>query len=143
MEHRLTDPPTYALRPVGVVESELRRLEDAPMQGDEGAPDAWLMLRPDLLPAVDGVHPGDELLLITWLQHARRDLLTVHPRGDVSRPLTGVFATRAPHRPNALGLHRVRVLDVQGTRIHVSPLEAVDGTPIVDIKPVLREISER
>ncbi len=98
---------------------------------------------PEAVPALDGVGEGDELLVLTWLDRARRDVLQVHPRGDTSRPLTGVFATRSPHRPNPLGLHRVTVLEVAGPRLRVSDLEALDGTPVVDLKPVLGGIAER
>jgi tRNA-Thr(GGU) m(6)t(6)A37 methyltransferase TsaA len=114
------------------------------MQGDEGAPDAWLSFEPDVLAALQGIEPGDELLILTWLDRANRDVLVVHPRGDTSRPEAGVFTTRSPHRPNPVGLHRVGVLSVDGARVKVSDLEALDGTPIVDVKPVLSsEISER
>jgi tRNA-Thr(GGU) m(6)t(6)A37 methyltransferase TsaA len=107
------------------------------MQGDEGAPEAWLELRPQAAPGLRGIQPGDELILLTWLHLAQRDVLQVHPRGDLNRPLTGVFATRSPERPNPVGLHRVAVLEVMGEKLRVAPLEAIDGTPIVDIKPVL------
>jgi tRNA-Thr(GGU) m(6)t(6)A37 methyltransferase TsaA len=116
----------------------------APNQGDEDAPDAWLRLDPGVLPALDGTAPGDELIVITWLDRARRDVLRVHPRGDQSRPEQGVFSTRSPHRPNPIGLHRVRVSAVENAGVHVHGLEAVAGTPILDIKPVLRaDVSER
>jgi tRNA-Thr(GGU) m(6)t(6)A37 methyltransferase TsaA len=127
----------YEVQPIGIVHSELRRREDAPMQGDEGAPEAWLELTPLALPGLTGIQPGDQLLVLTWLHLAQRDVLQVHPRGDLNRPLTGVFATRSPDRPNPIGLHRVSVLDVREQRLRVSPLEAIDGTPILDIKPVL------
>jgi tRNA-Thr(GGU) m(6)t(6)A37 methyltransferase TsaA len=127
----------YVLEPVGFVRSTLTRLDDAPMQGDEGAPEAWLEITPSAAPALVGVKPGDELVLLTWLHLADRDVLQVHPRGDQNRPLTGVFATRSPDRPNPIGLHRVLVLEVTESKLRVSPLEAVDGTPLVDIKPVL------
>ena len=125
------------IEPIGVVRSELRRLEDAPMQGDEGAPEAWLELTPQSASGLMGIKPGDVLILLTWLHLAERDVLQVHPRGDLSRPLTGVFATRSPDRPNPIGLHRVSVLEVKEGKLRVAPLEAIDGTPIVDIKPVL------
>jgi tRNA-Thr(GGU) m(6)t(6)A37 methyltransferase TsaA len=129
---------------VGRVESPLTDLDSAPRQGDEGAPDAWLEFAPEVAEALSGVSPGDQLLLLTWLDRADRDTLVVHPRGDTTRPPTGVFATRSPHRPNPIGLHRVSVLSAEGRRVQVSGLEAVDGTPIVDVKPVLsEEISER
>lgn len=107
------------------------------MQGDEGAPEAWLELTPQSAPGLMGIRAGDELLVLTWLHLAERDVLQVHPRGDLNRPLTGVFATRSPDRPNPVGLHRVTVLEVAGHKLRVAPLEAIDGTPLVDIKPVL------
>jgi tRNA-Thr(GGU) m(6)t(6)A37 methyltransferase TsaA len=126
------------LRPVGVVRSELRDRERAPMQGDEGAPDAWIELRPEVGSAAASLAPGDELLVLTWFHEADRSVLEVQPRGDPARPLTGVFSTRSPDRPNPVGLHRVRVLAVEPRRIRVGPLEAIDGTPVIDLKPVLR-----
>jgi len=127
----------YMIEPIGVVRSELTRLEDAPMQGDEGAPEAWLELTPQAAQGLLGINAGDELIILTWLHLADRDVLQVHPRGDLNRPLTGVFATRSPDRPNPVGLHRVSVLNVAEHKLRVAPLEAIDGTPIVDIKPVL------
>jgi tRNA-Thr(GGU) m(6)t(6)A37 methyltransferase TsaA len=128
---------TYTLEPIGVIRSELKRLEDAPMQGDENAPEAWLELTPQAAPGLMGIEAGDELILLTWLHLAQRDVLQVHPRGDLNRPLAGVFATRSPDRPNPVGLHRVSVLEVTDQKLRVAPLEAIDGTPILDIKPVL------
>ena len=128
---------SYELRPIGTVESPLTDLAAAPKQGDEGAPDAWIVLGPDVREALDGVGVGDELIVLTWLDRARRDVLRVHPRGDTSRPQQGVFATRSPHRPNPVGLHRVRVAAIDGLRLLVRGLEAVDGTPVIDLKPVL------
>jgi tRNA-Thr(GGU) m(6)t(6)A37 methyltransferase TsaA len=134
----------YQLTVIGRVSSPLIELDEAPRQGDEGAPDAWLEFEPAVLDALDGIEPGDRILVLTWLDRADRDLLVVHPRGDTSRPPTGVFATRSPHRPNPIGLHRVEVLSVDGPRVKVRDLEALDGTPIVDVKPVLsEEVSER
>lgn len=127
----------YAVEPIGWIRSELTHLEDAPMQGDEGAPDAWLELMTSAAPGLMGIQPGDEIIVLTWLHLAQRDVLQVHPRGDPNRPLTGVFATRSPDRPNPIGLHRVSVLEVGEQKLRVAPLEAIDGTPIVDIKPVL------
>jgi tRNA-Thr(GGU) m(6)t(6)A37 methyltransferase TsaA len=127
----------YTIEPVGYVRSELTRLGDAPMQGDEGAPEAWLELTPFAAPGLIGINPGDQLIVLTWLHLAERDVLQVHPRGDLNRPLTGVFATRSPDRPNPVGLHRVSVLEIDREKLRVAPLEAIDGTPIVDIKPVL------
>ena len=116
----------------------------APLQGDEGAPDAWLVFEQDVREALDGIRVGDELIVLTWLDRARRDVLRVHPRGDVSRPEQGVFSTRSPHRPNPIGLHRVEVISIDGLRVRVRNLEAIDGTPILDVKPVLSEdVSER
>jgi tRNA-Thr(GGU) m(6)t(6)A37 methyltransferase TsaA len=116
----------------------------APKQGDEGAPDAWLVFEPTVLEALHGLRAGDEIVLLTWLDRASRDVLVVHPRGDLSRAQQGVFSTRSPHRPNPIGLHRVTILSIDGRRVHVSSLEAVDGTPIVDVKPVLSaDVSER
>jgi tRNA-Thr(GGU) m(6)t(6)A37 methyltransferase TsaA len=114
------------------------------MQGDEGAPDAWLVFDPAVLEALQGVRPGDEVIVLTWLDRARRDVLSVHPRGDTSRPQQGVFSTRSQHRPNPIGLHPVEIVSIEGSRVRVRNLEALDGTPILDVKPVLsREISER
>jgi tRNA-Thr(GGU) m(6)t(6)A37 methyltransferase TsaA len=129
--------PLYWIEPVGYVRSELTELEEAPMQGDEGAPEAWLELTPSAAPGLLGIRPGDELILLTWLHLSERDVLQVHPRGDLNRPLAGVFTTRSPDRPNPIGLHRVSVLEVLTQKLRVAPLEAIDGTPIVDIKPVL------
>jgi tRNA-Thr(GGU) m(6)t(6)A37 methyltransferase TsaA len=124
----------YIIEPIGYVRSALTRLEDAPMQGEEGAPAAWLELSETVAPALLGIRPGDALILLTWLHLARRDVLQVHPRDDLTRPLTGVFVTRSPDRPNPIGLHVVTVLEVAGNRLRVAPLEAIDGTPIVDLK---------
>jgi tRNA-Thr(GGU) m(6)t(6)A37 methyltransferase TsaA len=127
----------YTLRPVGHVESMLTERAAAPRQPDEGAPDAWLVFDGRYAPALDGLAPGTDVLLLTWLDRADRDTLTVHPRGDVNRSLTGVFATRAPDRPNPIGLHLVHVLAVDGARVHVRNLEALDATPVLDVKPLL------
>lgn len=140
----MADSSTYELRAIGWVESPLTDLDSAPRQGDEGAPGAWLRFEPEVLDALRGVEPGDELLLLTWLDRADRDVLVVHPRGDASRPPAGVFATRSPHRPNPIGLHRVGIESIDGARVRVRNLEALDGTPIVDVKAVLSgEVSER
>ncbi len=127
----------YELQPIGFIHSPLTDRHKAPKQGYEGAPDAWLDVDPNVAPALHGLTEGDEVILITWFHQAARDVLEVHPWGDLRNPLTGVFATRSPDRPNPLGLHRVRVLAIEGTRLKVGPLEAIDGTPVVDIKPVL------
>jgi tRNA-Thr(GGU) m(6)t(6)A37 methyltransferase TsaA len=133
----------YELRPIGWVESPLKDRQTAPKQGDEGAPDAWLVFDPAVTEAVRDLRPGAEVLVLTWLDRARRDVLAVHPRGDPQRPLTGVFSTRSPDRPNPVGLHRVTILSVDGLRMRVRDLEALDGTPIVDVKPVLDQGTER
>jgi tRNA-Thr(GGU) m(6)t(6)A37 methyltransferase TsaA len=125
------------LRPVGTLRSTLRTRAEAPKQGAEGAPDAWLELNPSVVRGLEGIAVGDELIVISWLHLARRDVLEVHPRGDRRQPLAGVFATRSPDRPNPLGLHRVTVKEIAGHRLRIEPIEAIDGTPIVDIKPVL------
>jgi tRNA-Thr(GGU) m(6)t(6)A37 methyltransferase TsaA len=125
------------LTAVARVESELTDLDAAPMQGHEGAPDAWLVFDDRVADALEGIAPGDELILLTWLDRADRSTLRVHPRDDPERPLRGVFATRSPDRPNPIGLHEVTVLAVEGKRVRVEPLEAVDGTPVLDVKPKL------
>ena len=122
---------------VAVVESPLTDRAAAPRQGDEGAPEATIVFEPGFLPALDGVAAGDELLVLTWLDRASRDVLRVHPRDDETRPERGVFATRSPDRPNPLGLHTVTVRAIEGTRVRIGPIETIDGTPVVDIKPVL------
>jgi tRNA-Thr(GGU) m(6)t(6)A37 methyltransferase TsaA len=127
----------FEVRPIGRVESSLTDPASAPMQGHEGAPDAWLVLEPAVLEALDGIRPGARVIVLTWLDRARRDVLRVHPRDDPANPMQGVFSTRSADRPNPIGLHEVEVLAVEGERVHVRPLEAVDGTPIVDLKPVL------
>jgi tRNA-Thr(GGU) m(6)t(6)A37 methyltransferase TsaA len=126
-----------AVRPIGRVESPLTDPASAPKQGDEGAPEAWLALDPELEPALDGLRAGDEIVVLTWLHRADRSTLRVHPRDDPSRPEQGVFGTRSADRPNPIGLHRVRVIEIEGTRLRVSDLEAVDGTPVLDLKPAL------
>ena len=125
------------LRSIGWVESPIQDRAAAPRQGDEGAPDVWLVCRPEVADGLRDMSAGDEVELLTWLHQARRDVLAVHPRGDPDRPLTGVFSTRSADRPNPIGLHRVRVLAVEGRRVQVSGCEAVDGTPVLDVKPVL------
>ena len=125
------------LVPVGRVESPLKDPAQAPMQGHEGAPAAWLVFGPAYAGALDGIRVGDELVVLAWLDRARREVLRVHPRDDPAIPERGVFGTRSQDRPNPIGLHRVRVLEVDGARLHVSDLEAIDGTPIVDVKIAL------
>jgi tRNA-Thr(GGU) m(6)t(6)A37 methyltransferase TsaA len=131
------------LRPIGRVESPLVDREQAPPQGDEGAPDAWLVFDPSMAAALRDLSVGDDVIVLTWLHQARRDVLAVHPRGDMSRPLTGVFSTRSPDRPNPIGLHQVQIAETDETRIPVRDLEAIDGTPILDVKPVLGPVARR
>src|SRR5262245_36117408 len=128
---------SYAIEPIGVIRSELTDREAAPMQGYEGAPEAWLELTNLVAQGLAGIKAGDELIILTWLHLAQRDVLQVHSRGNLEARLTGVFATRSPDRPNPVGLHRVRVLEVARDSLRVAPIEAIDGTPVVDIKPVL------
>ena len=130
---------SFDLRAIGRVESSLTDLAAAPRQPDEGAPEAWLVFDATVAAALSHVRAGSEAILLTWLDRAQRDVLAVHPRGDTSRPLEGVFSTRSPHRPNPIGLHRLTVTAVDGLRLRVSHLEAVNGTPIIDMKPVLNE----
>ena len=127
----------YELRPVGRVASPLVDIGAAPNQGDEGAPQATIVFSPDMAAALRGLHVGDDVVVLTWLDRGDRNVLEVHPRSDPNRPLHGVFATRSPHRPNPIGLHEVRILAIDGTTVTVSNLEAIDGTPVVDVKPVL------
>ena len=133
----------FMVRPIGRVESPLVSTADAPRQGDEGAPEAYLILDSDVQAGLNGIATGADLIVLTWLHRADRITLTVHPRGDVSRPEQGVFSTRSASRPNPIGLHRVRVLGIDEVRLHVSGLEAIDGTPIIDLKPILGRIEER
>jgi tRNA-Thr(GGU) m(6)t(6)A37 methyltransferase TsaA len=128
---------SYEVRAIGRVESPLTDLADAPRQGDEGGPEATLVFDDAVATALADLRPGDDVLLLTWLDRADREVLVVHPRDDPDRPRTGVFSTRSSHRPNPIGLHRVTILAVDGTRVRVSDLEAIDGTPILDVKPVI------
>jgi tRNA-Thr(GGU) m(6)t(6)A37 methyltransferase TsaA len=125
------------LRPIGVIRSTIKERSGAPKQGSEGAPDAWLDLKPFAIPCLDGLKAGQEIIIVTWLHKARREVLKVHPRSDPSRRLMGVFATRSPDRPNPLGLHQVKIRKITKNRLRIGPIEAIDGTPVVDIKPVL------
>jgi tRNA-Thr(GGU) m(6)t(6)A37 methyltransferase TsaA len=135
---------SFEVRAIGRVESPLTDLASAPRQADEGAPEAWLVFEPEVLQGLRSVRPGDEVILITWLDRARRDVLSVHPRGVTSRAEEGVFSTRSPHRPNPIGLHRVEITAVDGRRVRVRSLEVLDGTPIIDLKPILSgDISQR
>lgn len=129
--------PSHEVHPIGFIRSDLKDRAKAPKQGREGAPDAWLDLLPAYQAGLQGMAVGDELVVITWFHRAARDVLTVRPRSDPSNPLTGVFSTRSPDRPNPLGLHRVTVREIDGRRLRVGPLEAIDGTPVVDLKPVI------
>jgi tRNA-Thr(GGU) m(6)t(6)A37 methyltransferase TsaA len=128
---------TYEVRPVGHVESPLVDRETAPKQGFEGAPDAWLVFNPEVAEGIRDLAVGAEVFVLTWLHRARRDVLAVHPRDDPRNPETGVFSTRSQDRPNPVGLHRARVAATDGLRVLVRDPEAFDGTPIVDVKPVL------
>jgi tRNA-Thr(GGU) m(6)t(6)A37 methyltransferase TsaA len=132
----------YVLQPIGVIRSPLTQRDQAPSQGSEGAPEAWIEVNPVVAEGLDGTEAGSEIIVITWLHQSRRDVLKLHPRWDERLPLTGVFATRSPDRPNPLGLHRVTVLEVAGNRLRVAPIEAIDGTPVVDIKPVLPQSAD-
>ena len=127
----------FTLRPVGFIRSTLRALEQAPRQGSEGAPDAWLEVEPQFARALSGIVAGDDIIILTWLHRSARQVLETHPRNDPSIALAGVFATRSPDRPNPLGVHRVTVREIAGTRLRIGPIEAIDSTPVVDIKPIL------
>ena len=131
--------PRFEIRSIGHVESSLLDAAHAPRQADEGAPEAWLVFDADVRDAARNLTVGDEIIVLTWLHLADRAVLSVHPRGDTSRPQEGVFTTRSPHRPNPIGLHKVEIVGVDGLRVRVRHLEAVNGTPIVDVKPVLNE----
>jgi len=132
----------YSIHPIGRIRSALRSLVEAPRQGREGAPDAWLEVDASYARALSGIAVGDQIIVITWLHRANRNVLEVHPRGEVQTPLAGVFATRSPHRPNPLGLHRVEVRQVAGTRLRIGPIEAIDDTPVIDVKTVLEESAD-
>jgi tRNA-Thr(GGU) m(6)t(6)A37 methyltransferase TsaA len=139
----MAEDEQYVVHPIGVVRSALRAPADAPNQAFEGAPEALLEIDPAVADGLHRIQPGDELILLTWLHLADRDVLLTHPTGNPDIPLTGVFRTRSPDRPNPIGVHRVTVNAVNGgTRIHVAALEAIDGTPIVDLKIVMRESPE-
>ena len=135
---------SFELKAIGRVSSPLTDLASAPCQADEGAPEAWLVFEPKMLEGLRSLRTGDEVILITWLDRARRDVLSVHPRGDISRAEEGVFSTRSRHRPNPIGLHPVEITAIDGRRVRVRNLEALDGTPIIDLKPILSgDISQR
>jgi len=131
------------LRPIGVIRSAVKERSKAAKQGSEGAPDVWLEVEAFAMPAIEGLAAGDEIIVITWLHQGKRDVLKVHPRSHPERPLTGVFATRSPDRPNPLGLHHVRIRRIINNRLRIGPFEAIDGTPVVDIKPVLPCVPDR
>jgi tRNA-Thr(GGU) m(6)t(6)A37 methyltransferase TsaA len=135
--------PRYEVVPIGWVESPLVERADAPRQGDEGAPSAWLVFGPDVTEGIRDLHAGDQIIVLTWLDRARRDVLSTRPRDDPDNPMLGVFSTRSPDRPNPIGLHRVEILAIEGSRILVSDLEALNATPILDVKPVLDPTAER
>jgi tRNA-Thr(GGU) m(6)t(6)A37 methyltransferase TsaA len=135
--------PTYRLHPVGVVASPLTDRDRAPKQGDEGAPPARVVWRPEVRRAAADLQVGERVLVLTWLHQGRRDVLAVHPRGDPDRPRQGVFSTRSPDRPNPIGLHAVTIVGVEDDAIAVSGLEAIDGTPVLDVKPVLGPVQDR
>ena len=127
----------FDLRPIGVIRSTLKKQSEAPKQGSEGAPEAWIEIEPWAVAGLHTLKAGDKIWVITWLHRGNREVLQVHPRSDAKRALTGVFATRSPDRPNPLGLHPVTVLEIAGNRLRVEPIEAIDGTPVVDMKPVI------
>jgi tRNA-Thr(GGU) m(6)t(6)A37 methyltransferase TsaA len=133
-------PTGFALRPIATVRSPLTDPAAAPRQADEGAPQAWLVFEPDVLDGLEGLSVGDEVVVLTWLDRAERDVLRVHPRNDLASPMRGVFSTRSPARPNPVGLHELTILEIDGLRVRVSALEAVDGTPVIDLKPVLHPV---
>ncbi len=133
----------YVLEPIGIIRSDLTDLANAPLQGDEGGYETWLEFAPQVVPGLVGIKVGDPLIILTWLHRAHRVVLQVHPRGRLDAPVTGVFATRSPDRPNPIGLHLVTVLQIAGPRLRVAPLEAIDGTPIIDLKPVLTRLQDR
>jgi tRNA-Thr(GGU) m(6)t(6)A37 methyltransferase TsaA len=137
MKRKPTPPATAHLHPIGIIRSTIKTRRAAPKQGSEGAPDAWLELNASVAEALQGIAPGDELIILTWLHQANRKTLQVHPRSDPHRPLTGVFATRSPDRPNPIGLHQVTVREIAGTRLRIGPIEVIDATPVLDIKPIL------
>jgi len=127
----------FDLRPIGVIRSTVKKRSEAPKQGSEGAPEAWIEIEPWAVAGLHTLKAGDKIWVITWLHQGNREVLQVHPRSDAKRALTGVFATRSPDRPNPLGLHPVTVLEIAGNRLRVEPIEAIDGTPVVDMKPVI------
>jgi tRNA-Thr(GGU) m(6)t(6)A37 methyltransferase TsaA len=139
----MADSINYLLQSIGFIRSELKSRSEAPRQNYEGAPHAWVELDAKFLNAFEGISVDEEIILISWLHKSRREVLKVHPRGRIDLPEMGVFATRSPDRPNPLGLHRVKVLEIRENKIKVAPLEVIDGTPIVDIKPILKKSDDR
>jgi tRNA-Thr(GGU) m(6)t(6)A37 methyltransferase TsaA len=139
---RVRESQSAQLRPIAVIRSTLKTRSEAPKQGSEGAPDAWIEVSPFAARGLEGLQVGDDIIVVTWLHRARRDVLKVHPRSDRRRPLTGVFATRSPDRPNPIGLHRATIHEIGKNRLRIGPIEAIDGTPVVDIKPVLCEVQQ-
>ena len=133
---------SYTLTPIGMIQSELKDRKGAPRQGYEGAPEAWVEIYPAFADAAADLKAEDVIILITWLHKSDRSVMKVHPRSDDKLPITGIFSTRSPDRPNPLGLHRVTVREIRGNRLRVAPLEAIDGTPVIDIKPVLAQSSD-
>lgn len=125
---------SIVLQQIGVIRSELKRVEDAPLFYNEGAPDAIIEIQPQFRDGLHRMKVGDDIVVITWLHLGKREILKVHPRGDEANPLTGVFSTRSPHRPNPLGLHRTKVISINDCNLHIGPIESIDGTPVVDIK---------
>jgi tRNA-Thr(GGU) m(6)t(6)A37 methyltransferase TsaA len=136
-EERSSRRGVFPVAVIGIIESPIQTMERAPRQGSEGAPDAWLVLDAAFAPGLRGIGVGDDVIIVTWLHRACRDVLEVHPRRDSASAVAGVFATRSPHRPNPLGLHRVTVREICGTRLRIGPIEVIDGTPVVDVKAVL------
>ena len=137
MSKNLKSGKDFVLLPIGVIESSIVNREDAPSQGDEGASDAWIVINKNVAEGLDGVRVGQRVIILTWFHQSKRDVLKLHPRWDKNNPLTGVFATRSPDRPNPIGLHEVTVLEIAENKIKVASMEAINGTPVIDIKPVL------
>lgn len=133
----MSDASDFVFHPIGFIRSSITDRHQAPKQGSEGAPDVWLEIADTFTSALDGLSVGDEIIVITWFHLANRDTMKVHPRSDPQRRLTGVFATRSPDRPNPLGLHTVTIKEILSNKLRIGPMEAIDGTPVVDIKPQL------
>ncbi|MFH2044478.1 MAG: tRNA (N6-threonylcarbamoyladenosine(37)-N6)-methyltransferase TrmO [Pseudomonadota bacterium] len=133
---------SYMVEPIGFIQSNLTTRKDAPHQATEGGPDAWIEVNSMFAEGLEGIAAGSEIIVITWLHKTNRNIFKLHPRGNRSMPLTGVFNTRSPDRPNPIGLHRVKVLEISGNRLKVGPIEAIDKTPVIDIKPVLSKSTD-